>query len=119
MTLPIRQLARAAFVLAGTAIAIASLVPSLSPPGQHQLDKAVHVGAFALLALLAVVGHQTGGGRWKALFAAGLLAVGIEVAQSFVPGRVGSLFDAAASLAGLPLGYVAGWLADRLVARAA
>jgi VanZ family protein len=94
---------------------MAALEPRLSPPGQYHLDKIAHLGAFGLLAFLAVVGYANDRSRWTALLGIAALAVGIEIAQGFVPGRIGSFKDAAASLAGLPVGFMAGWLAERLL----
>ncbi|HYE01533.1 MAG TPA: VanZ family protein [Alphaproteobacteria bacterium] len=104
---PLRIAAGAALVIATAAIAAASLTPSLAPPGEFGIDKLLHALGFAGLAVLATAAFR---GRGTHLFAYALLlavGAGIEVAQSWVPGRQGSLLDLLADGAGLLLGAAA------------
>ena len=94
------------WLFAATAIAV--LVLSLLPlePDAPSLgwDKANHMSAFALLALL---GCRAWPGRTLALFI-GLLAYGglIEILQSFTGYRSAEWGDLLADALGLPLGWV-------------
>ena len=89
-------------------VVIASLIPAAAPPGVWGLDKVVHFGVF--LVLMAVPAsvlsrNRTMLGTIIFLFAVGL---GIEVAQSFIPGRVGSGSDFLADVLGVLAGAVVG-----------
>jgi len=98
------------------AVVVASLLPAAAPPGAWGFDKIVHFAVFLILATVpaAVLPRIP---RWLALLWAGgfLLAVGlgIEIAQTFVPGRVGSIGDLLADA----IGVLAGVAAGRQVAR--
>lgn len=88
-----------------------SLLPRLELPGAAwNADKLYHCAAYAWLgglAVLAVPGRRRG--RLAAL-AMILLGALLEWGQSFVPGRMASLGDAAANTVGVLLGM---WLATR------
>ena len=83
------------------AMAMFSLLPNFGPPGVYGFDKIVHAATFFSLALLPhVVFKQR---KTVLLAASGLILLGcaIEVAQAFVPGRDGDIWDAAANTAGV------------------
>jgi VanZ family protein len=89
------------------ALAWASLSPRLAPPGEHHLDKLIHLVVYALLALppALALARRAALGCGLALT---LLGIAIEIAQGYVPGRQGSPADALVNLAGVALGLVAG-----------
>ena len=100
-----------AWLVVVAAVAVASLLPAAAPPGAWGFDKFVHFAVFLALATVpaAVLPRLP---RTLALLWAGgfLLAVGlgIETAQTFVPGRVGSVADLLADALGVLAGAVAG-----------
>lgn len=81
-----------------------AIQPSLIPMVDQANDKVKHVLAFATLAggLSLFWGF-----RWWCV-AAGLLlyGIGIEVAQSFIPGRFASVWDVVADCVGIALGLL-------------
>lgn len=85
---------------------VAGLLPQLSPPGEHEADKLIHAAVFFALALPAAL--LAGERRWRAVLAVAALGLAIEIGQSYVPARTGSLFDFAADLIGVAL---AAWVA--------
>jgi VanZ family protein len=91
----------------------ASITPSLSPPSAHNLDLVVHFGVYVVLAALPAVLF----GRLGLAIALGVLlagvGLGIEVAQSYIPGRNGSELDLFANCLGIGLGLAAGRLLRR------
>ncbi len=95
-----------------TVIAALTLTPVSAPSPIEHSDKIYHLVAFAALALPTSFFQP----RWLPLalpffvIFAGL----IEIVQPFV-GRTGSVFDAAADIAGIFLGVIMGrWLARQL-----
>ncbi len=98
------------WLFAGTAVVV--MVLSLAPlePGAPSLgwDKANHMAAFALLAVLGCRAYPS----HTAVVLAGLLVYGglIEVLQSFTSYRRAEWADLLADALGLPLG----WLVARL-----
>ncbi len=90
------------------AVLVASLLPIAAPPGAWGIDKIVHLAVFLML---AVVPAAVLSGSWAILGAESFLLVvglGIEVAQSFVPGRVGSGGDLLADALGVLVGAAIG-----------
>lgn len=90
------------------AVVVASLLPAAAPPGTWGFDKILHFGVFLVLAAVPAVvlsQNRTMLGAVVILFFVGL---GIEIAQSFVPGRVGSGGDFLADVLGVLAGAVAG-----------
>jgi VanZ family protein len=72
-------------------------------------SKALHVTAYALLAILTAalpLRHRT---RWWLLGLLVLHAAGTEFGQQFVPPRTGSLRDVGLDQVGLVLGVVCTW----------
>lgn len=76
-------------------------------------DKLLHIGAYALLASLALFAvHSRGWGALAAVAMSALYGCIDELHQSFVPGRSSSGLDLLADLAGALLG-VGVWMAVR------
>ena len=104
---------RAAWFAAIAVITVAALLPAFAPSGANHADKWSHFAAYAALGILGMAAFP---GRPR-LVAAVLMAnaVAIELAQSRVPGRSGSIGDVLADAAGI----AAGMIAIRLVSRQA
>jgi VanZ family protein len=95
--------------LAALAILVAgSLNPITRPPSAYSFDKLAHLLAYGALAAVPALLLRQGRHVLAAAFL--LLAVGggVEVLQSLVPGRMGSVADALANAAGVVLGLAAG-----------
>lgn len=94
--------------------AVLGLTAAAAPPAHHHVDKLIHMTVFAGLALIPMAGF----GRlpWALGAAVALIPFGglIEVGQSLVPGRNGSMGDAAANVLGVLLGIGAGGMLRRL-----
>lgn len=92
------------FYLLLAAAAYLSLTPQAPAVMAHVSDKLLHAAGYCGLIASAHLAHAPN--RQHLLKIAGLLAysVGIEFAQSFVPGRSCSLGDMAANLTGLLVG---------------
>jgi VanZ family protein len=114
--MPYRRLAAIAFAFAVLAVCWGSLQPSLAPPGENQVDKMVHLVAFAVLSGLGWVAWERPAARVAMLVGLVALGVGIEACQTAIPGRKGSALDVAADLAGLAAG-IAPLLALRALRR--
>jgi VanZ family protein len=104
-----RTLWRCVFVLVITAVTALALHPRAPEIVTFEnADKVRHLLAFGTLAFLAQLMRSTR--MWHTLQNAGALMVygaGIEVAQSFVPGRFASAADWAADGVGVALGLAA------------
>lgn len=101
----LRTALRAALVLTLGAVSWLALVPAPPPQADTGWDKANHLLAFAVLALLASGGWGTGHRR---LIAIGLLAYGglIELLQTQLPPRSGEWADLLADAVGVALGLL-------------
>jgi hypothetical protein len=98
---------RVAWPLCGVGAAIVlygSLSPALAPPDLLNVDKLIHLFAYGALATVGFLPCGNARRGWP--IAATLLALGgfIEVAQTFVPGRSGSVGDFIANACGVLLG---------------
>ena len=90
------------------AVVVVSLLPSTAPPGEFGIDKVAHIAAYLVLTIIpAAVLPRTTAVRSVMLF---LIAIGagVELAQSYIPGRQGSAADMLANAAGIVLGAWAG-----------
>ena len=94
---------------------VASIIPSLRPPSAYQLDLVIHLGVYLVLAALPAALL----GRLRLAIAMGVLlamvGLGIEVAQSYVPGRTSSELDLFANFLGIVLGLTTGRLLRRYI----
>jgi VanZ family protein len=120
----------AATAFYAAALAAASLMPSRpgrgtawDRPAPPAVQNASHVPAYAGLAVLfgGCVGAWSGGWRRAAWVAVGCVGYGaaLELAQELVPGRTGSLSDAALDLAGVAAGVGGAMLWRRTMRRSA
>ena len=91
------------FVLALAAITALAVAPGGTVPHSHEIDKGLHVLAFALLMGLAGAAIRSSGAR--VLVAVALLAFGVllEIGQTFVPQHEASMTDIAGNVAGVVL----------------
>ena len=93
----------------------ASIAPSLRPPSVYHLDLVIHLGVYLVLAGLPA----TLLGRLHLVIAMGVLlavvGLGIEVAQSYVPGRTSSELDLFANFLGIVLGLAMGRVLRRYI----
>jgi VanZ family protein len=103
--------ARAAFVVAWLAITALALMPAPSVPVSTLWDKTDHLLAFSVLTLLGRISFTLAPAR----LGLALLAYGaaIELIQSALPTRAGSLLDLVADALGIALafGLIALWQA--------
>lgn len=110
-----RRCALAAWIAALAVVTIGSLLPALGPSSEHGLDKMVHALGYLILALLPFAAFEN---RRNAV-AAALFSIpfgfAIELAQGFVPGRSGDVWDAAADAAGALAGIALGARFRRIV----
>ena len=104
----------------GVALTVGTLVPAGTGAGTPEvaigpvgLDKVLHAGGFFVLTLLA--GRAAIGRKIGFALAVGLIVLGggLELAQSFIPGRTTDVFDFIANT----VGVVAGLFVHRWVER--
>lgn len=93
---------------------LAGLLPQLSPPGEYEADKFLHGAMFFALGLPAAL--LCGERRWRALVAVAALGLAIEIGQSYVPGRTGSVFDFGADMIGVATAAWVGMVLRRRLA---
>lgn len=99
------------------AVFVVALQPAAGPPGVWGVDKVIHFGVFLVLAAVpaaVLLGRRAMLGAEVFLLAVGL---GIEVAQSFIPERVGSGGDFLADVLGVLAGAAVGRKIWRRLAR--
>jgi VanZ family protein len=114
LPLEIRRLATGALIFLVAFVGWASMQPGLAPPSHYGLDKVIHIGAFAVLSALATAAapsRRIALGVFVSLIA---LGIGSEIAQSFIPGRTGSLLDLASDVGGLVFGVCGVYAVSRL-----
>lgn len=111
----LRICAGAALLACSSVIAYGSLEPALSPPGDLSLDKVVHLTAYGVLGMLAAAALPRPAPMALAVLGLSAFACGIEVVQSLIPGRQGSLADLLAGVIGVIAGVVLGrWILKRV-----
>lgn len=101
---------RALFVIGLAAVAALSLLPHDSLPDIRIWDKWQHLAAYAALSFTGCGGASTRRGRWVVGFGVAAYGGALEIAQTFIPGRIGSLADLTANCLGVALGAGALWL---------
>jgi VanZ family protein len=107
---------RTGFMVGSLAAALAALLPVPGPLPAGGGDLLLHALGFCLLTGCGWFGFAAGPERLWALGWCLLLALGLEAAQTALPGRVASPADAAANLAGLMAAAAAGVLSRRATA---
>lgn len=102
MTGQIRRLLRATFYFAAMLVAVLSLAPSTALPPVSIGDKAEHVVAYVVLALLGATSSERGIAR--TILGLSVFGGAIELLQALSPGRSPDALDAAADIAGACIG---------------
>ena len=112
---PQKRLALVGWTLMMGLIAALSVWPEGVVSDRHHLDKVGHFTAYAALAFLPALFASSL--RQVLIIASGicLIGLGLEAAQMLLPGRVPSLLDTAANLAGAIAGTGAGFVARPLL----
>jgi len=107
--LPIRWIMTVWLALAA-AVFVVALLPNAGPPSAWGADKVVHFAVFMVLAAVPAMVLSRG----RAMLGAEVFLLGIglsiELAQSFIPGRVGSGADFLADVLGVLVGVAVGRL---------
>ncbi len=102
-----RKLAKKDIFIGLMAVIALSLLPQETLPETGTWDKLNHALAYGVLAVLGGLGFK----GWLSLLMVGiglvLLGAGLELAQSVIPDRDGSITDALANFVGIAIGSVA------------
>jgi VanZ family protein len=103
----VRKLAKSAFFIGFMAVIALSLLPQEILPETGTWDKFNHALAYGVLALSGGLGFK--GRRSLLMVGIGLivLGAGLELAQSVIPDRDGSITDTLANFVGVAMGSVA------------
>ena len=103
----VRRLAKTAFFIGLVAVTTLSLLPQETLPETAAWDKLNHALAYGVLAVLGGFGFK----GWRSLLMVGIglvvLGAGLELVQSVIPDRDGSITDALANFIGVAIGSVA------------
>ncbi len=103
----VREFAKTAFFIGLVAVIALSLLPQESLPETDTWDKLNHALAYGVLAMLGGIGFK----GWRSLLMVGIglvvLGTGLELAQSVIPDRDGSITDAVANFVGVAMGSLA------------
>lgn len=102
-----RRLWTAAWLALVTGVSVVYLLPGAAPPGEYQVDKLLHVAAFAAIGfpLRFMAGDRAAFLTWVVVSFA--ISITLETLQSFIPGRIYSNADMAANLVGVAVGIAA------------
>ncbi|OGE23636.1 MAG: hypothetical protein A3J42_04020 [Candidatus Dadabacteria bacterium RIFCSPHIGHO2_12_FULL_53_21] len=87
-----------------------SLIPGSSAGGGEYLDKIAHAVSYGIMGVLAYIAFYTFRKRITIFIFMFFLGVSLELFQMYVPGRVASVYDAAANTAGLVLSFLLCWI---------
>lgn len=98
---------RLLFLATLTLLIVGSLTPAEHVPVVTAQDKLLHFGAYAVVAVLAMLSIRSSRNRMIGLAALVLLGLALELAQLFVPGRSFDLWDLAANGGGVLIGLPA------------
>lgn len=96
--------ARLGFWLVLAAIAVLSLLPLQFAVQSGVSDKIEHFVAYAALTAAGRVGHRDKPAPWILALAIVFYGIAIEIAQSFIPGRMMSGWDVFANTTGVMIG---------------
>ena len=107
------RLWQAAFVVCVLAVTWLSLTPQAQLPAINIWDKLSHVIAYLTLGLLLHFGWPAKGWVRSKFFPLFLYGALIELAQSFISGRQGSLADLAANTLGLMTAAIVAYATSR------
>jgi VanZ family protein len=109
-----RRIARLSFIIGTLAVTWLSLAPHDAVPEISMWDKLQHATAYAVLTMCGTVGFVAR--RSRLMVGAGLIVLGfgLEAAQAAVPGRIASIADGIANVAGVALGFLTAWVGNRL-----
>ncbi len=103
----IRKISKTAFFVGLVVVIALSLLPNETRPETGLWDKWEHILAYGVLAVLGGFGFK----GWRSLLMVGIglvvLGAGLELAQSVIPDRDGSTYDALANFVGVAIGSVA------------
>ncbi len=103
----VRKLAKIAFFIGLVAVIALSLIPQETLPETGMWDKLNHTLAYGVLAVVGGLGFK----GWRSLLMVGIglvvLGAGLELAQSVIPDRDGSIYDTLANFVGVAMGSVA------------
>ena len=103
----IRKASQIAFSAGVLAVIALSLLPNESLPEIGMWDKLNHALAYGVLAVLGGLGLK----GWRSVLMMGIglvvLGAGLELAQSVIPDRSSSVYDALANFVGVTFGSVA------------
>ena len=102
-----RGLAKIGFFVGLVVVIALSLLPQETRPETGLWDKWEHFLAYGVLALVGGIGFI----GWRSLLTVGIglvvLGAGLELAQSVIPDRDGSIYDALANFVGVAIGSLA------------
>lgn len=90
--------------LCATIITAGSLLPQLSTPTKYNLDKLVHGASYALLIFFAFLCTTKRTIHITLFILIIIMGGAIEVIQSFIPARSGTIGDFAADIVGVTIG---------------
>ena len=103
----VRKLAKSAFFIGLVAVIALSSLPQETLPETDTWDKLNHALAYGLLAVSGGIGFK----GWRSLLMVGIglvvLGAGLELVQSVIPDRDGSITDAVANFVGVAIGSLA------------
>ena len=110
-----RRLALWLWLAAILVVCTLSLTPNVGPPSAYGLDKLIHGASYLGLALLPHAAYDSRRTAVTAALCMIPLGIAVEWAQSFVPARVGDVWDAVANGSGAFLAITFGGAFRKLV----
>ncbi len=111
-------LGRLAFIAGVTVVTVLCLMPADTLPPVPIWDKLAHFVAYGMLATAGGIGYPERRARFAIVLFLLALGIGIEFAQSLVPGRDGSPMDVVANSTGVLIGISAATLLSAVLRRA-
>ncbi len=109
--------ARLVFVVGAGLVTVLSLVPASALPPLGMWDKLQHAVAYALLAVAGCTGFSSTRGRRWVLIALAVYGGSIELIQSALSAREGSIADWIANAIGIGFGYIVARIAGNAMRR--